>query len=402
MKKIILGFILSFLIVQEASACGVLLSEEGTNVRANHFEVIMNYDGKKKQEDLIIKIGYLQNEGETESFGWLMPFPTKPDVNETDEDIFERLAKETEKKENSLQKILNYKQSWGFSGGSDKSAGFSKGGEISVIEEKTVGAFDTAIVQAERADGLKKWAKDNDYHISWEKTGMLEEYVAKKWYFVLMKMNKGESESGNTQATKFSFKTKEPIFPIQLTKYDRFGKHNPEKTIPITLYILSDEKLKPTNYDLNYQYGSEFSDELKDEFKGYVFISKWEKILYGEEIKDEMFFAEDEKMENKNDGSMTITDTLKLMGLLVIFPYFTIYNLLVSGGTFAVFTFFAIALVIMHTYAREKGFKELSIALYNVFGFIAIFYMWSVYPYYVICYVTYHVTRYILEKKKSR
>lgn len=106
MKKIfVLGMAFSLFMPTISYACGAFLSSPDTNVRPDDLQVMISYDEKEKQEKMLISVGYDVNQGNVEEFGWIMPFPSKPTVEESNNDFFREANKETVVKETLLEKV---------------------------------------------------------------------------------------------------------------------------------------------------------------------------------------------------------------------------------------------------------------------------------------------------------
>src|SRR5439155_11343282 len=80
---------------------------------------------------------------------------------------------------------------WGGFGGVATLSASSKGMHeegVKVIEVKTVGAYEVAILSAQDAGSLARWLKAHDYSIPQEKAGIVDEYIRKRWYFIAAKI----------------------------------------------------------------------------------------------------------------------------------------------------------------------------------------------------------------------
>ena len=80
-----------------------------------------------------------------------------------------------------------------------------------VLEAGVVGSLDYKIIDADRADDLFQWLKDNKYSYSGDEA-TLNFYVQKKWLFTVMKIdtmqmktNKDGTFAGEVTPTRFQF-----------------------------------------------------------------------------------------------------------------------------------------------------------------------------------------------------
>jgi hypothetical protein len=89
------------------------------------------------REELVLQVKY---EGPAEDFGWLIPVPGLPEVRKGSMDCFYELSKLTQKR-------------FGDSHNVTMSAGYAMKGEgaVKVIEIKTVGAYEVAVISARNA-----------------------------------------------------------------------------------------------------------------------------------------------------------------------------------------------------------------------------------------------------------
>ena len=78
--------------------------------------------------------------------------------------------------------------------------------------------------QAERADDLFAWLKDNKYSYSGDEA-TLDFYVKKKWFFTVMKIdtmqmkkNDDGSYDGEVTPTRFHFASEKLVYPLKITQ----------------------------------------------------------------------------------------------------------------------------------------------------------------------------------------
>src|SRR5262249_40656603 len=95
---------------------------------------------------------------------------------------------------------------------------------VRVVESGIVGSLEYKIVEANRADDLYQWLKDNNYKESGDEA-TLDFYVKKKWYFTVMKIDTAQMKknpdgtySGEVTPTRFRFASEQFIYPIKITQ----------------------------------------------------------------------------------------------------------------------------------------------------------------------------------------
>ncbi|MBP1931185.1 DUF2330 domain-containing protein [Ammoniphilus resinae] len=322
--KIWMGIFISFFIwANQAVACGVLVSDSETNVRSEHMLAALYWDQSNRSEILAVKMSYQVNEGKVNSFGWVMPFPSPPKIEEASWALFESLGRVTEYKKNLKEKASLPR----FPGTTGNKEGSPAGSGVSVIQEKQVGIYRTVTIQAKDTQSLKVWAKENKFTLPWVDSLVIENYIQKGWYFVLMDVeNVGEQkEEGEIKPVEFTFKTEKPVYPIQIAAFNREGGLSPQKTIPLTLYLIGKERLAPDSTFrtlLTQRYGGEL---IKQETvnrtlaggKSDIYVSKWDGILQADQIQDDLMVVEDSNLKDVGSGKMTVMDYLSLLGTLL-------------------------------------------------------------------------------------
>ena len=193
------------------------------------------------QEDLILQVKY---EGPAEEFGWLIPVPGLPTVRKGSMDCFYELSKLTQ----------FHSISMGMQGARGSHGGES---DVEVIEVKTVGAYEIAILSASSAAGLTEWLELHQFAFPKEHQKVLDGYIKQNWYFIAAKINPDRNgftlkatpptkiisqsmrkklASGELHPLVISFPSAQCFFPLAISAVN--GKPS-----EISLYILSAEPL---------------------------------------------------------------------------------------------------------------------------------------------------------------
>src|SRR5947208_15079817 len=156
-----------------ADGCFVFRWNKKVDINEPTQKAIIVHDAGR--EDLLLQVKY---EGPLEEFGWLIPVPALPTVEHGSMQPFYELSQLTQRQ-------------WGGFGGVATLSASSKGMHeegVKVIEVKTVGAYEVAILSAQDAGSLARWLKAHDYSIPQEKAGIVDEYIRKRWYFIAAKI----------------------------------------------------------------------------------------------------------------------------------------------------------------------------------------------------------------------
>jgi hypothetical protein len=97
--------------------------------------------------------------------------------------------------------------------------------EVRVLQEKLVAGFKAVVLEADSADVLVKWLKDNGYAFSAEVQAWAKPYVEAGWKITALKVAKPtdakDTPSVTASALRLTFKTDRPLFP--------YREPNPEK-----------------------------------------------------------------------------------------------------------------------------------------------------------------------------
>jgi hypothetical protein len=201
-------------------------------------KVFITWDPAKKMETFTVQPRF---EGNALDFGMVIPTPAQPKLHEMPRDLFASLAVFSVLKYREMPASKLLPAFWGGPGlpgmPGAPPAGFGMMGgmggipatqpkppPVKVVETGVVGSLDYKILEATRADELFKWLKDNKYQYAGDEA-TLNHYVAKKWFFTVMKidtmqMKKGKdgTYTGDVTPTRFQFSTPRPVYPLKITQ----------------------------------------------------------------------------------------------------------------------------------------------------------------------------------------
>lgn len=257
-KSVIQFFIAVFFSVFFFSAVkadgGVFVMPEYYTFERDQKALIYYHDGI---EDLVISTEY---QGNSEDFTWVVPTPSKPEVNKSSSSIFSNLNSITKTKYSSQIQTT-------FSLGTVMD---SKEDAVEIVERKNIDIYDTTILKADNEKILSQWMEQNGYTFPKEKSYLLSDYTDNDWYFVISKIRPeltqsediyNDLSSGNISPLRFTFASDRIIYPMRLTnfahEYQKNLYKNNNKTswyqpISATLFVLSDHKVDAKNFSTNY------------------------------------------------------------------------------------------------------------------------------------------------------
>jgi len=148
-------------------------------------KAVIVYDAGR--EDLILQVKY---EGPTDEFGWLVPGPNLPEVKLGSMKCFYELSQFTQQ----LWPPASQTRGNQFNVAS-ASLGQDREPPVKVIEIKTVGAYEIAILSTKDTGALGKWLDANGFYFPTEKAGVIDSYVKQQYYFVAARINTSKSSS---------------------------------------------------------------------------------------------------------------------------------------------------------------------------------------------------------------
>jgi len=233
-------------VLGRADGCFIFKWDKRIDINEPTQKAIIVHDAGR--EDVLLQVKY---QGPLEQFGWLIPVPNLPKVEKGSMDCFYELSRLTQRHFG-----MHYLRR--------AALGTKDEPEVNVVEVKTVGAYEVAILSAQDAGSLDRWLKTHDYSIPKDKGGIIDDYIRKGWYFIAAKiqLNRGvgfklvsdgargnptvdqrerkeiqtKLSSGELHPLLISFDTPKCVFPLRIS--DVNGKPS-----EVSLYVLSTEPL---------------------------------------------------------------------------------------------------------------------------------------------------------------
>ena len=175
--------------------------------------VILLWDAATKTQHFIRKAS---SKSESADFGFLVPTPAQPELNESGNEAFPYLQKLTEPE---VRKVSS--SSGGMSCSCSEPPPIKKSTKsvVRVLQEKLVAGFKAVVLEADSATALVDWLKKNGYAYSPEIEAWAKPYVASGWKITALKLAKGDDEQTDQNVTasalRITFKTDRPLFPYR-------------------------------------------------------------------------------------------------------------------------------------------------------------------------------------------
>ncbi len=162
----------------------------------------------------------IQYRGDAPRFSWVLPVPAKPEFEVGCQALFDRLLAATV----PTYSVTTQQDFCGDSvtgagttGGTGGSSGSGPEGQPPVVVlHQTVGAFDVTVLQGGSADTVLNWLSINGYQTTPNASPLLQEYVAKGYLFLAVKLV-GGSGVDEIHPLVVRYPGTEPCVPIKLT-----------------------------------------------------------------------------------------------------------------------------------------------------------------------------------------
>lgn len=227
-------------VASEAQGCGGAF-RLGDRVDVADETALIVWDEATKTQHFIRRATFVGS-ASAYDFGFLVPTPSRPELEAADADLFTELAKITEPKKETRHSTRPFNLGCGMM----PTETFMATGNVEVLEQKRVGDLDAAVLgfkpdakldpEAAAAD-LLAWLNRNQYAVRPDLTAWLIPYVRDNWVITAFKIAsqpeaptagapkgtaRGEpparSQQGRTlksSAVRMSFKAERPFFPYR-------------------------------------------------------------------------------------------------------------------------------------------------------------------------------------------
>jgi Uncharacterized protein conserved in bacteria (DUF2330) len=176
--------------------------------------VIILWDSTNKIEHFIRKASF---KSEADDFGFLVPTPSQLELEESGDGAFPYLLQMTGPEIKTIMKP-NFWMACTCSKKSEMTKSEAKSG-VTVLAEKVVAGFKAAVLEANSAEALVAWLKENGYAYSPQIEAWAKPYVEQTWKFIALKVAKdkdGHADKNLTASSlRISFKTDTPLFPYR-------------------------------------------------------------------------------------------------------------------------------------------------------------------------------------------
>ncbi len=169
--------------------------------------VILIWDHERQTEHFIRQASF-RSDGD--SVGFIVPTPSRPQLEESGNKAFPYLEQITAPRE-----PMRFELPIGCSAPTDRAYAAS----VRVIEEKTVAGYHAVVLSADSGSALVSWLRDHGYAYTPEVAAWAQPYLEKRWYMTAMKIaqdgDKRASAALAASALRITFQTDRPLFPYR-------------------------------------------------------------------------------------------------------------------------------------------------------------------------------------------
>ncbi|HTJ84197.1 MAG TPA: DUF2330 domain-containing protein, partial [Polyangiaceae bacterium] len=219
-----LGFA-TFVGAAESSACAPA-PREGEVVRIADEEALIVWDAQKRVEHFIRRASFRSSSAD---FGFLVPTPSKPALDQIDGAVFQELA--TKLTPRVIEQPGGTEIAFGCTlWGAAKSVSVAapEAQAVRVLGEQRVAGYDAVILAADDAEALATWLESHGYAKGTALTEWLAPYVASHWVLTAFKIADPNGESGKsdahavgTPAVHMTFAAERAFYPYREPKDQR-------------------------------------------------------------------------------------------------------------------------------------------------------------------------------------
>jgi hypothetical protein len=239
--------------------------------------VIIIWDAANKMQHFIRQASF---KSQADDFGFLVPSPSEPELDESGNEAFPYIYDITK------PKIITRTRPTGGGGCSclpQAAAPASRGDvnkeappQVTVLQDKMVAGFHARVLEAKSAEALVGWLKKHGYAFSPEVEAWAKPYVDAGWKITALQVAKGKDGAEDAKDKKdvraaslrISFKTDRPLFP--------YREPDPKTAAPalgansrlLRIYFLADARFKgELTKEVAWTGTAAWSNKISDEHK---------------------------------------------------------------------------------------------------------------------------------------
>jgi hypothetical protein len=205
--------------------------------------VIILWDAATRTQHFVRKASF---QSEAKDFGFIVPSPSTPELEESGDDAFPFLLKLTEPAVIKVPRPISLGCS-AHVGSMESTLGDTYWNHVQVLQTKEVAGYNAVVLQADSAGALTAWLKENGYAYSAEVEAWAKPYVEGGWKFTALKIAKraeGPDKGVAAAALRISFKTERPLFPYREPDPKAFAEALGAKQRLLRIYFLAEARYR--------------------------------------------------------------------------------------------------------------------------------------------------------------
>lgn len=216
-----------------ACGCGALVADSRVTVADE--TSIVRYHATTRTEEIVMR---LSAKSAARDAAWLFPTPSEADVVLGERGWYEELDELTEPR-TVTRRIWFPDLGHGDGVGAAPPSG-GRGG-VEVLDERDLGPFRVATLDAGDPDALAGWLIGNGYRLSPKLRKELGPYIDQGWKYVAIKLRPrtGPALHGTLAPLRVSFTTDELVYPMRLSRLA-------DNDQSLHLYVLGEHRVKQT------------------------------------------------------------------------------------------------------------------------------------------------------------
>src|SRR5262245_26629141 len=203
--------------------------------------VIILWDAARQTQHFIRKPSF---QSEAEDFGFIVPSPSEPELEESGSEAFPYLLKLTEP---AVKRRLGLRPPSLGCGGTLSLPGRMDDQAVKTLQEKEVAGFSAVVLETRSSTALVAWLKEHGYAYSPEVEAWAKPYVERGWKFTALKIAKNGPSPDKAVAAaslRISFKTDRPLFPYREPDPKAFAHALGAKDRLLRIYFIAEARYR--------------------------------------------------------------------------------------------------------------------------------------------------------------
>jgi hypothetical protein len=185
--------------------------------------------------------------GDGEDFGWIIPTPIPPsieDVSEASENVkfaFEVLQEDTAPVVPRSRSVVDAWLGFQFA----EAAEDTRSPRVLLYGTVVLEHYEVSVVTATDTSALLEWLQTNKYQVNPGTRNVLEFYVKRNWSFVAVKLNPSEQRQYENEFLTpliIKYQYDQLIFPLYISSISTTGK------VKLTLFVLTESTVESSNF----------------------------------------------------------------------------------------------------------------------------------------------------------